>query len=117
MPRRATPLSLGFGPSELNNNGRWIVVPHEADVSALSMNALVRRPVPACYSSRRSLTKKSKKVRPVLRPRLPPPIPPPHAGEGLEGARSGSHPRRPWAFSPRALVPWARGPPGDQLRP
>ena len=69
--------------SELtNNNRRWIVAPHEADVSALSMNALVHgKPVPACYFSRRSLTKKSKKVRPVLRPGLTL-VSVPHTGEG-----------------------------------
>jgi hypothetical protein len=106
--------------SELtNNNGRWIVAPHEPDVSALSMNALVRgKPVPACYFSRRSLTKKSKKGRPVLRPRGCPSHPSPARGGGMGGGDGGfTSPggRGPSAhgFCPVGLA----GRPRDQLRP
>jgi hypothetical protein len=89
----AAPFIDGCRSELANNNGRWIVALHEADVSALSTNALVRgKPVPACYFSRRSLTKKSKKVWRVLRP----------LGDGGVTSPGGRGPS-----SPRILVPWA----------
>jgi hypothetical protein len=88
--------------SELtNNNGRWIVAPHEADVSALSMNALVRgKPVPACYFSRRSLTRSRKRFGRSSAPGAAPSHPAPHAREGWEGATAGSHPRAAVGLQP-----------------
>ena len=47
----AAPFIDGCRSELTNNNGRWIIAPHEADVSALSTNAPVRgKPLPACPS-------------------------------------------------------------------
>ena len=100
----AAPFINGCRSELTNNNGLWIVAPHEADVSALSMKALVRgKPVPACYFNRRSLTKKSKKVRPGL-PLRSLPARGGAIGWGQERIRV---PGRPSAFRPRASVLWA----------